>query len=62
METFIGIDQMGQNAKIASRKLRMLETVQKNKLLGLMALTLEKHKSSILSANQRDLDAARAAG
>lgn len=62
METFIGIDQMGQNAKIASRKLRMLETVHKNKLLGVMAVTLEKHKSSILAANQKDLDAARAVG
>ncbi len=62
METFIGIDQMGQNAKIASRKLRMLETVQKNKLLGVMAETLEKHKSSILAANQLDLDAARVMG
>ena len=62
METFIGIDQMGQNAKIASRKLRMLETVQKNRLLGVMAVTLQKHKSTILAANQQDLEAARAMG
>lgn len=62
METFIGINQMGENAKKASRKLRMLETVQKNKLLGVMAETLEKHKSAILTANQIDLVSARKAG
>ncbi|MBE0449479.1 MAG: glutamate-5-semialdehyde dehydrogenase [Clostridia bacterium] len=62
MEAFIGIEQMGQNAKTASRKLRMLETVQKNKLLGVMAETLEKHKSAILAANQMDLDAASKMG
>lgn len=62
METFIGIEKMGQNAKFASRKLRMLETTQKNKLLNEMAITLEKHKSAILAANELDLNAARQMG
>ena len=50
------IAEMGERAVIAGRQLALLNTVEKNQCLEVMAAMLEKEKSSILTANQKDVD------
>ena len=50
------IAEMGERAVIAGRQLALLTAVGKNQCLENMAVMLEKEKSSILAANQKDVD------
>lgn len=56
------LDQLGYNAKQASRVLAAASTAQKNKTLGAMAESLVRHSAEILEANAKDLEAAVANG
>jgi len=51
-----GIAEMGERAVIAGRQLALLNAVEKNQCLEIMAAMLEKEKNSILTANQKDID------
>ncbi len=54
--------EMGKKAKIASRALAVLPAERKKQCLEAMARELEGAAASVMEANQRDLEAARAAG
>lgn len=54
--------QMGKNALTASRKLATFDTDHKNRILSAMAAELEASRSTIQSANQKDLAAAKEKG
>ncbi|QCR36973.1 glutamate-5-semialdehyde dehydrogenase [Nissabacter sp. SGAir0207] len=56
------LEQMGQAAKQASYQLAVLSTAKKNQALLVMADMLEAEGEIILSANEQDVAAARAAG
>lgn len=56
------LEQMGQAARKASYQLAILSSAKKNQALAVMADTLEAHSDIILSANQKDMDAAKASG
>lgn len=53
---------LGEKAKIAARKLNLATAETKNKALTLIAKALREHSSEIISANLKDLDAAKANG
>lgn len=59
MET---LNQLGLNAKKASRKLAQASTQEKNQALLIMSQVLLKHQKAILTANQQDLAAAESNG
>lgn len=48
--------EIGKNAKAASYKLNLLDTVTKNKILNAFADALTENVGPILSANQKDLE------
>ncbi len=48
--------EIGKNAKAASYKLNLLDTVTKNKILNAFADALTENVGTILSANQEDLE------
>lgn len=50
------IAEMGERAVIAGKQLALLNAVEKNQCLEIMATMLEKEKTSILAANQKDVD------
>jgi glutamate-5-semialdehyde dehydrogenase len=54
--------QMGRQARSASRQMARADTATRNKTLLLIAAAVEREAPALLAANQRDLDAARAAG
>lgn len=56
------LEQMGQAAKKASYQLATLSSAKKNQALAVMADTLEANSDVILSANEKDMDAAKASG
>ena len=53
---------IGQAARHASRAMAKADTASKNRALGLIAAALRRDAALLSAANQRDLDAARAAG
>ena len=53
---------VGSQARAASRALAQASTLAKNTALTAMAQAIREHKSALLGANARDLDAARASG
>ena len=54
--------QVGQQAREASRLIARADTHTKNMALGTIAAAIRRHSTALLSANQEDLTAARAAG
>lgn len=50
------IAEMGERAVIAGKQLALLNSVEKNQCLEIMAVMLEKEKASIMTANQKDVD------
>ncbi|ODC03958.1 glutamate-5-semialdehyde dehydrogenase [Terasakiispira papahanaumokuakeensis] len=54
--------QLGEEARRASRLLTKLDTADKNRALMLTADILDAARETLVSANQRDLDAGRAKG
>lgn len=57
-----GIEQKAQAARAASKVLASAPTAVKNEVLGALADAIEREQEMILSANARDLEAARADG
>ena len=53
---------MGRQARSASRQMARADTATRNKTLLLIAAAVEREAPALLAANQRDLEAARAAG
>ena len=58
----IDMQQLGQQAKLAEKQLREVDTATKNKTLLAIADSLLDHKETILSANAEDMEAGREAG
>lgn len=56
------IQDIGSKAKKASRKLVLCSARKKNTILEEMANALDSHREEIQTANQKDLDAAKASG
>lgn len=52
------VEQLGKNARLASRKLAVLETSVKNGALESMASALERSRGKVIEANRRDIKAA----
>lgn len=55
-------EQMCNSLRVASRKMATLSATQKNNALKAVAKGLDENRSSILEANQKDVDNARAKG
>ncbi|MCS7072547.1 MAG: glutamate-5-semialdehyde dehydrogenase, partial [Anaerolinea sp.] len=60
--TEVDLQALGQRARQAARSLNRATTEQKNAAIRAIADALEAQTPAILEANQRDLEAARAAG
>ncbi|MEA4814085.1 MAG: glutamate-5-semialdehyde dehydrogenase [Oscillospiraceae bacterium] len=58
-EDSMTIEEIGRNAKTASRALAVADAEKKNAALYAMADALENNKDKILAANKADVDAAR---
>jgi glutamate-5-semialdehyde dehydrogenase len=56
------MQQVGRQAKEASRLMAQASTVQKNYALQLIAAAIQREASALRAANQIDMEAARAAG
>lgn len=56
------IAEIGQKARAASREMAKAGTRQKNEALSRLADLIQAHRAQLKSANQTDLDRARAAG
>ncbi len=56
------MQQLGQQARAASRDMARADTSVKNRALLAIASAIRRDKEKLLAANQQDLDAARAAG
>ena len=56
------INQIGKEAKLASYQLAQCPTTTKNKVLAVIADLLEKHSATILTANEKDIQAAKEQG
>ena len=56
------MQQLGQQARAASRDMARADTGIKNRALLAIAAAIRRDKEKLLAANQQDLDAARAAG
>ena len=56
------IDELGKNAKVASRSLVKLGTAEKNQILGQVADALLAETDYILAENARDVDQAQKNG
>lgn len=56
------MQSVGQEARSASRQIAKADTASKNQALIAMADAIRRDESTLLSANARDLDAARAKG
>ena len=53
------INKIGQKAKLASESLRIANTEQKNNSLISIAQQIDKHKQTIIDANNVDIDSAK---
>lgn len=53
------LQQLGQNAKQASRMIMNASSIEKNNILTTMAQLLQEHMDDIISANQKDLEYAK---
>ncbi|MGL5632104.1 MAG: glutamate-5-semialdehyde dehydrogenase [Azovibrio sp.] len=56
------MQDLGQQARSASRYLARASTAQKNMALNAIARAIRRERDALLAANQRDLEAAKAAG
>lgn len=56
------LEQIGQQAKIASRVLAGMKTEEKDRALRIMAEAIVAQEREILAANARDMEAAREKG
>jgi glutamate-5-semialdehyde dehydrogenase len=56
------MEQIGRQARAASRAMAKADTATRNRALMLIAAAVERDSAILLAANQRDLDAAVAAG
>ena len=56
------LEQIGKQAKAAARQLAACTTEEKNRALLAMAESIERHTEEILSANEKDMTAAREKG
>ena len=56
------LEQIGKQAKAAARRLAACTTEEKNRALLAMAENIERHREEILSANEKDMTAAREKG
>jgi len=56
------MQQVGQNARAASRAMARADTNAKNLALTTIANAIRRDKAKLLAANQQDLDAAKASG
>ena len=56
------LEQIGKQAKAAARRLAACTTEEKNRALLAMAESIERHTVEILSANEKDMTAAREKG
>ncbi|MEZ0317988.1 MAG: gamma-glutamyl-phosphate reductase, partial [Methylophilaceae bacterium] len=56
------MQQVGQNARAASRAMARADTNAKNLALITIANAIRRDKAKLLAANQQDLDAAKASG
>lgn len=56
------LEQIGKQAKAAARRLAACTTEEKNRALLAMAESIERHREEILSANEKDMTAAREKG
>jgi glutamate-5-semialdehyde dehydrogenase len=59
---FEELEKLGERARQVSRRLRTLNTDVKNDALSAIAETILERRADILSANEKDLEAGRAAG
>jgi glutamate-5-semialdehyde dehydrogenase len=59
---FEELKELGERARQVSRRLRTLNTDVKNDALSAIAETILERRANILSANEKDLEAGRAAG
>jgi glutamate-5-semialdehyde dehydrogenase len=59
---FEELEKLGERARQVSRRLRTLNTDVKNDALSAIAETILERRANILSANEKDLEAGRAAG
>jgi glutamate-5-semialdehyde dehydrogenase len=59
---FEELKRLGERARQVSRQLRTLDTGIKNEALTAIAETILERRASILSANEKDIEAGRAAG
>jgi len=62
MDTQAYMEALGRQARAASRQLAAASTDAKNRALRAMAAAVRAQRESLLAANARDLEAARAAG
>jgi glutamate-5-semialdehyde dehydrogenase len=58
----VDMQQLGQQAKVASRELRLFDTTAKNKALLAIADAIDSCRDPILAANAADMDDGRANG
>lgn len=58
----VDMQQLGQQAKAASRELRLFDTAAKNKALFAIADSIDSCREAILAANAADMDDGRANG
>lgn len=56
------MQNLGKEARAASRAMAKADTNRKNQALLFIAAAIRREKTSLLAANQQDLDAAKAAG
>lgn len=56
------MQQLGQRARVASRRLARASSAEKNAALLAIAAAIRREKAALVAANQEDLEAARAAG
>jgi glutamate-5-semialdehyde dehydrogenase len=56
------MEQVGRQARVASRAMARADSAQRNRALSLIADAIERDADALRAANQLDLDAARANG
>lgn len=62
MDITAHMHQLGRQARIASRAMARADTATRNRALELIATAIERDAGLLRAANQKDLDAAQAAG
>lgn len=56
------LTNMGKNAKISSRELAKLSTIEKNKILNEIKISILENKDKIISANKKDIEVGKEMG